>query len=230
MAATLDRTTFPAFLSAIAAYEASPGPHDPRSYPGYPRVDLPRPARRLWPSLDAALAARRTPASPGRVLPSRRALGRLFGLSHGLTGPGGRGPSPSAGGLAALEIFTAPLVPGWLAGGAYHYDRAGHHLARVSDGADLGGWRDAVPSLAQVDGGALLLVIVGDLARVERKYTRRAERFLLLEAGHAMQCLGLVACSIDLGLVPLGGVFERDVARLLGLPRTDRVLYAAVAG
>jgi len=230
MPSTLDRTSLPAFTEAIAAHELSPGSHEPRSYPGYPRLSLPRAAPRLWPSLDRALQARRSPAELGRVLPSRRALGRLLSMAHGITAPGGRGPSPSAGGLQALEVFLAPLELGWIDPGAYHYDRVGHHLSRVAEGLDRAAWADAAPSLALTEGGALLVVLVGDLSRVERKYTRRAERFLLIEAGHVMQCLALVGSSIDLGLLPIGGLIERDAHRALALDRGDVVLYAALVG
>ena len=45
-----------------------------------------------------------------------------------------------------------------------------------------------------------------------------------------MQNLCLVSTSLGLCTVPLGGFFERDIARQLLLLRTDLVLYVGVCG
>jgi nitroreductase len=84
--------------------------------------------------------------------------------------------------------------------------------------------------LHQVEGGALLWLLIGDAQRVATKYGERGDRFLLLEAGHLMQNLCLVSTSLGLCTVPLGGCLERDVSDELRLPDGDRVLYAGVCG
>lgn len=120
--------------------------------------------------------------------------------------------------------------PGWLPAGLYHYDRVGHHLSQVAAGAGRADWERRVPSLDLLKGGALLWVVVGSGERVARKYGERAGRFLLQEAGHLMQNICLLSASLGLVTVPLGGYFERDIARQLLLPRTDLVLYLGVCG
>jgi nitroreductase len=97
-------------------------------------------------------------------------------------------------------------------------------------GAGRGDWVDRVPSLALVDGGALLWILAGDAARVEAKYGDRGGRFLLLEAGHLMQNLCLLSASLGLSTVPLGGALEPEIARSLGLPPGDALLYVGVCG
>lgn len=227
----LDATTWPAWQEGLVAYEAAPPATPPRSYPGYPCWPLPRSRPRLWPALDTTLLRRRSVRAMGEALPSRSVLGRLLQMSHAATEATGQGPTPSAGSLQALELYLVHLAaPAWLPPGAYHYDRSGHHLSQIIEGADRAGWRARVPSLRLIDGGALLWLLVGDAARVRAKYTDRAERFLLLEAGHLMQNLCLMSASLGLATVPLGGVFECDVARALLLPDEDVVLYAGVAG
>ncbi len=62
------------------------------------------------------------------------------------------------------------------------------------------------------------------------KYAERGLRFLLLEAGHLMQNLCLVSASLGLSTVPLGGFFERQLARRLMLLASDEVLYAGICG
>ena len=225
----LDATTLPALARQAGAYEPEDGGSAPRSYPGYPRTALPAVSARWLGSLERALAGRRSVRDVEPALPAARALARLFRFGHGALASGGRGPAPSAGGLQAVELFPVVLAPGWLAPGAYHYDRAGHHLSRVSD-TDRARWSELVPSLADVPAAPLVLVLAGDAARVEAKYGARAAKLLLLEAGHVMQDLCLVAHGAGLAVVPCGGFLEEPIARALALPRGDAVLYAAACG
>jgi SagB-type dehydrogenase family enzyme len=226
----LDRTTFPEFRDRVLASEQDGMGAEPRSYPGYPRWPLDRVRPRLWPPLDRALSRRRSVRSLGTALPSRKALSRLLQFAHGVTGPEHRGPTPSAGGLQALELYLVVFEPAWLPAGLYHYDRPGHHLSQIAPGAGRDVWLGRVPSLTQVEGGALLWVLAGDAERVEVKYGDRAGRFLLLEAGHLMQNLCLLSAGLGLATVPLGGYFESEVARAFALPPGDRVLYLGACG
>jgi SagB-type dehydrogenase family enzyme len=225
----LDSTTFPEFRERIAASDAGPVDHAPRSYPGVPSIALPRSRPRRLASLDLALARRRSPRAFVSDLPTKRTLGRLLERAHGITGEGGHGPVPSAGNLQALELYLVSFG-GWLERGAWHYDRARHALARVSPDGDREAWRASVPSLDHAPGAPLLVAIAGDGARIGARYGERGARFLLLEAGHLMQALALVATSLGLAVLPLGGVFEQQVARALALPATDLVLYAGACG
>jgi SagB-type dehydrogenase family enzyme len=230
----LDAASYPEWRDHILDAEASGAalPGEPRSYPGYPSWPLDRVRPRLWGSLDRVLARRRCVRDLGTALPSRRVLSRLLQVSHGITGPLFAGPVPSAGGLQALELYLVVFETGWLPAGLYHYDRVRHHLAQLAGAgyAEPADWGSKVPSLSLVRGGGLLWVLIGDGARVARKYRERAVRFLLQEAGHLMQNLCLVSASLGLVTVPLGGYFERVIARQLGLPRTDLVLYVGVCG
>jgi hypothetical protein len=78
--------------------------------------------------------------------------------------------------------------------------------------------------LVTTEGGSLLWILVGNLDRVEKKYSFRALQFLLLEAGHLMQNLCLLIPTI-----PLGGFFEQQLGEAFRLPATDRVLYVGIA-
>jgi SagB-type dehydrogenase family enzyme len=228
----LERATYPAWRDGIIAAESGDAarPSSPRAYPGYPCFALPRLGRRWWPALDRVLARRRCTYPLGTALPSPRTLGRVLGLSHGITGASWAGPAPSAGGLQALELHLAVLTPGWLSAGLYHYDRAGHHLSQLASGVDRVHLQPIIPSLERLEGGALLWLLIGDGARAAAKYGERGVRFLLLEAGHVMQNLCLASTSVGLTTVPLGGFFERDLAKRLQLLETDEVLYVGACG
>jgi SagB-type dehydrogenase family enzyme len=228
----LDAASYPEWRDRIVAAEASGEalPGEPRAYPGYSRWPLDRVRPRWWGSLDRVLARRRCVRDLGTALPARRILSRLLQGCHGVTGPLSAGPVPTAGQLQALELYLVVFEAGWLPAGLYHYDRAGHHLSQIAAGAGRADWERRVPSLGLVRGGALLWVVVGDGGRVSRKYGARAVRFLLQEAGHLMQNLCLFSASVGWVTVPLGGYFERDLARQLVLPRTDLVLYVGLCG
>ena len=229
----LDRETFPDLRERIARAETDgdAAVFRARSYPGYPRWPLERVRPRRWGAgLEAVLAARRCHAVLDPSMPDRRVLSRLLQSAHAITGDRDRGPTPSAGGLQALELYLVHWSASWLPPGAYHYDRAGHHLSRIVEGADRPAWEELVPSLRAVVDGPMLWVLVGDVARVAAKYGGRAGRFLLLEAGHLMQDLCLLSASLGLCTVPLGGAFERQIARRLVLPATDAVLYVGACG
>ena len=224
----LDRTGWPELRDRILGFEAASTA--PRLYPGYPRAELPRSRPRALVSLEKTLLRRRSPSRLSESLPPRASVARVAQHAHGSIDASGRGPVPSAGGLQALELYLVPLSAGWLAPGAWHYDRAGHHLSRVAEGAERAAWAGRVPSMATVGGGALLWIIVADGARAEGKYGERAFRFLLLEAGHLMQNLCLLSTSVGFCTVPLGAFFEGEVAAELRLPSTDAVLYVGLCG
>lgn len=226
----LDSISLAAMAERIALAEEEGVTAQPRHYPGYPTWPLPKAKRRWRPGLDAALAARRCSRSLETELPGAKALGQLLATSHGVHDDLFRGPTPSAGGLQALELYLVHWQPAWLPAGGYHYDRCGNALVQIVADADEAVWRERVPSLAQVSGGALLWLIVGDTRLVTLKYGERGERFLLLEAGHLMQNLCLVSTSLGLSTVPLGGFLERAIERELRLPDYDRVLYAGLCG
>src|SRR5439155_6915811 len=122
------------------------------------------------------------------------------------------------------------LEKGWLPTGLFHYDRVGHHLSQLADIAGRANVQPHAPSLEQFTGGSILWLLVGDGARATAKYGARGLRFLLLEAGHLMQNLCLVSTSLGLTTVPLGGYFEGELARWLGLLASDEVLYAGLCG
>jgi SagB-type dehydrogenase family enzyme len=226
----LDRANWPEIREQILHFEHDAPIGEPRSYPGYPRWPLEHVGARLWPPLDRVLRNRRSMRQLSVELPSRRKVSRLLLFAHGVHDTLGRGPTPSSGGLQSLELYLVNWSEGWLPTGAYHYDRAGHHLSQIIPEATRERWQQMAPSLPLVEGGALVWVIVGDGERIEKKYGPRGYRFLLLESGHLMQNLCLVSASLGLATVPLGGFFERQIATDLRLPTTDLVTYVGVAG
>ena len=226
----MDRTTFPEWRDQILSFESQVNSIQPRSYPGYPRWPLTRVAPRAWPSLDRVLARRRSANIFAAAMPSRRTLSRLLLFAHGVNASRARGPTPSAGGLQALELYLVVFKASWLPSGLFHYDRADHQLSQIASPTSRADWRASVPSLETLQGGAVLFVLVGDEAAVTAKYGDQAHRLLLLEAGHLAQNLCLLAISLGLCGVPLGGFYEREILRAFVLPDRDVVLGLVLCG
>jgi SagB-type dehydrogenase family enzyme len=226
----LNGANWPELRDHVLSYDLDATTTEGRTYPGYPRWPLDRVRGRWWPALDRALRERRCFRALGSASVPRRTLSRLLGFAHGVQASAQRGPVPSAGGLQALELYVVSWVESWLPAGLYHYDRVGHALAQLAPTVQRVAWRELVPSLDLVQGGALLWIVVGDAARVVKKYAERSHRFLLLEAGHLMQNLCLLSWSLGLATVPLGVFLEPDIARALTLPAGDAVLYVGVCG
>jgi SagB-type dehydrogenase family enzyme len=226
----LDRTTWPDVRDQILSFTHDGALGVPRSYPGYPCWPLTSCWPRFWPSLERNLWSRRSAAKLETSLPEQATLSRLLQFSHGISAQDGRGPTPSAGSLQAIELYFVNFSAGWLPAGSYHYQRGVHSLAQLIEGAEREAWRPIVPSLELMEGGVLLWIIVGDGARVRQKYGSRGGRFLLLEAGHLMQNLCLMSRCVGWTTVPLGGFFEQDIARRMALPADDSVLYLGIFG
>jgi SagB-type dehydrogenase family enzyme len=226
----LDRTSWPDVRDQILSFIPGDPLGEPRGYPGYPSWPLERCRPRPWMSLEKALCTRRSASMLAARLPERAALGRVLQFSHGISADQGRGPTPSAGGLQALELYLVNFTAGWLPAGTYHYQRRHHSLAQLVAGAERDAWKRLAPSFELMEGGALLWIVVGDAARVREKYAARADRFLTLEAGHLMQNLCLMSHRVGWTTLPLGAFFERDIARALALPAEDAVIYLGAFG
>src|SRR5262245_9581877 len=101
----LDRTAWPDVRDQILDFTHDEPLGEPRSYPGYPCWPLVRCRPSAWASLEKTLWSRRSAAALTTTLPDCATLSRLLQFSHGASGPGGRGPAPSAGSLQALELY-----------------------------------------------------------------------------------------------------------------------------
>lgn len=149
-------------------------------------------------------------------------LGQLLWAAQGETGDGRN--APSAGALYPLEIYVAHE------GGVYHYRPDGHEVAAIS-GTDI---RQPLAAAA-LDQRAFhtapaIVVIAGVNERMAVKYGSRAERYVLIEVGHAGQNLLVQAAVIGVGAVPTGAFDDGRVAELFGMPDGTAPLYLIPVG
>lgn len=216
--------------------------------PGPPEEHDDAPYRKLPPA--------RVPAVPlGTLLQERRTCRRFAGRSmeleqlatiawagYGATGMepvGGAGSLevalrtvPSPGGLYPLELwFVVSRVDG-LTPGFYHYQPVLHGLELIRD-AGLPRSFTTYLFMGQpyVADAAVVAVLSAVPGRSLEKYSDRGYRYLLLEAGHAMQNLNLAAQAVGLGSCNLGGFYDDELATLFHMdPERQFPLYASAVG
>lgn len=187
-----------------------------------PVLELPAPLTDGQTSFEQALLQRRAVRDfrPDQLTLAQ--LGQLLWAAQGETG-GGRN-APSAGALYPLEIYIAAE------GGVYHYRPRGHEIAGVSD-VDI---RESLAAAA-LDQRAFqtapaVIAIAGVRERTAVKYGGRAERYVLLEVGHAGQNLLVQAAVIGVGAVPTGAFRDDEVAELFEMPDGTEPLYLIPVG
>ena len=212
-------------LGLLAVTGCAPSePPAPEATPSTPPRPLPDPTLGEPGSLEEAIATRRSVRELVDRPLSDAHIGQLLWSAQGITGSRGRRAAPSAGATYPLEVYVAT------AAGLSRYEIADHALSDHLDG-------DRRPALAAAahdqewiaDAGAVV-VITGVVERTADRYGDRAERFVLLEAGHAAQNVLLQATALELVGVPVGAFDDAEVGEVLALPAGHAPLYLLPVG
>jgi SagB-type dehydrogenase family enzyme len=157
-------------------------------------------------------------------------VARLLWAAQGITDPHGRRTAPSAGALYPLEVYVVAGQVQDLAAGIYNYDTERHELSCVGKGDE----RDRVERAALrqnwVGDAAAVFVIAGVYERLRVKYRERAERYVHIEVGHAVQNLCLQAAALGLGSVVVGAFHDDELAEVLRLPEGESPLCLVPVG
>lgn len=185
-------------------------------------------------SVEHAIRARRTrrgfTGAPIRLA----ALSTILYHAYGVTGPiepsgvPGRA-APSAGARYPLELFVVARHVEDLARGVYHYHPETHALEVVDLGDKQAEINFALFDQAFLPDAAFVLVVGAVFTRTLVKYKERGYRLILLDAGHAMQNVHLMAESMGLGAVALGGFVDDALNALVGLNGEDENVLACMA-
>jgi SagB-type dehydrogenase family enzyme len=175
--------------------------------------------------LAEALARRRSVRDFATQPLSLEEVGQLCWAAQGVTDEtAGLRAAPSAGARYALTVF---VVDGT---GVSQYEPRGHHLREVVSGDLRPMLQAAAHDQPCVGAAPVSLVIAMDVSRIASKYGRRAERYALLEAGHAAQNVLLQATALGLGGVPVGAFSDEEVSTLLHLPANSDPVYLIPLG
>nr|WP_290666662.1 SagB family peptide dehydrogenase [Ardenticatena sp.] len=138
---------------------------------------------------------------------------------------------PSGGALYPLELYPLLWRVRGIPPGLYHFDPYEPDLTLLN--ADVSHEQVCTmflndPMLANAIG---VVFITALFPRTVFKYGERGYRFVLLEAGHLMQNILLVAEALGISTVPMGGYLDRAIEALLDIDGVEEsVVYAVVFG
>ena len=186
-------------------------------------IELPPPDLDGELALERVLADRRSERDFVDTELPLETIAQLLWAGQGITDERGYRTAPSAGARYPLELYA--LTENTL----LHYRPDGHRADRA-DSSALGELSDATFGQEFVGSAAVVLVVVGVVARTEVEYGSLAERLVDREAGHAVQNVLLQATALGLAATPVGGFDPDIVARLLALPPGHEVLYLVPVG
>jgi SagB-type dehydrogenase family enzyme len=168
------------------------------------------------------LRARRSVRSFASRPLSREDLLSLLWAAQGITDrtAAGRGlrAAPSAGARYPLELYVVVERVEGLEPGLYRYRPAENAIEPVGPAGHLSeGLAEAALGQGSVARAPATVVVAAELRRTAARYGSRAERYVLMEVGHASQNLLLMATALGLGACPIGAFEASEVQSLLEL-------------
>jgi SagB-type dehydrogenase family enzyme len=187
-------------------------------------IQLPAPLLHGGMSIEETLAKRESTRnfSSQPLTPSE--ISQVLWAAQGITRNWGGRATPSAGALYPLELYLV------LREGLFHYAPRNHQLIRISDHNLINDLASAALGQECIRGSPAIVVITAVYERIERKYGRRGERYVKIEAGHTAQSIHLQAVSLGLGSVPVGAFKDDQVQKVLNLPANHEPLYLIPLG
>ncbi|TVP69631.1 MAG: SagB/ThcOx family dehydrogenase [Nitriliruptor sp.] len=212
-------------VGLLAVTACAPGaPPGPDATPSAPPRPLPDPMPTEPGSLEEAIAERRSVRELVDRPLSDAQIGQLLWSAQGITGSRGRRAAPSAGATYPLEVYVAT------AEGVARYEIADHALSDHLDDDRRSALAAAAFGQEWIADAGAVVVLTGVVERTAGRYDDRAERYVLLEAGHAAQNVLLQATALDLVGVPVGAFDDDDVRQVLALPTEEQPLYLLPIG
>jgi SagB-type dehydrogenase family enzyme len=186
------------------------------------------PLERVDDRFQRMLAARRSERRFGPRPLRARDVARVLAAVG--TGRDRRSLVPSAGGFASVFAYAiGHRVEGPLGGRVVRYDAAAHGVADIGPAPDEERLRRLLLVDDDADTPPLVVVLVIDDAPTVTKYGDRGLRFVLQQAGHAAQNIGLRLAADGLAGYVLGGGLDREILDILGLASTRARYGTAVA-
>lgn len=212
------------------------GQADTIDYRSFPTEPLAGDAAAVDPELARCLQARVSGRGWALTTMTRSELDTLLHLSYGITrevdGTDLIRPAracPSGGAMYPLEIYLNVRNVDGLNPGLYHYNPRQRVLERLREGDPT---FDLSPAFVQrdvIEGAACVWLVTAIFERTTFKYGNRGYRFALIEAGHLAQNANLVATDMGMGVLNMGGFFDRDVDAFLGIDGLNHSTVYALA-
>lgn len=186
---------------------------------------LPPPKTKGELSVEEAIAARRSIRSYSGAPLSEVEISQLLWAAQGITDPRrGFRAAPSAGATYPLETYLVT------AEGVFRYDPDRHALQPIRMGDARARLATAAYGQSFVEKAGATVVFAAVPERTTRRYGKRGQMYIHMEAGHAAQNVHLQAVALGLGSVPVGAFEDAKVAGVLDLPAGQIPLYLICVG
>ncbi|MFD3002857.1 SagB/ThcOx family dehydrogenase [Pontibacter toksunensis] len=208
-------------------------------YQGFPSIKLPNQFTRVNRPLAEVMLSRRSARVFSGEPISISDLSALLFYSAGVTKKEidsygiewGLRCAPSGGALYPVDVFCISINVGDAEKGLYAYDPKEHCLKFLKQGLFTNQIADATYLTETVKGAAVCILMAINFPRTKFKYGERSYRFALLEAGHIAQNMLLVATSLGIGALPLGGYVDDQINALVGVDGYEQaVVYGILIG
>lgn len=193
-------------------------------------VRLPAPAQSGGMTLNESLATRRSIREYAPAPLGLAAAAELLWAAQGVTEAGGGRTAPSAGALYPLEILLVAGEVTDLPAGVYRYAPARHEITLVASGDRRAALADAALDQEWMRAAPAIIAVTAVHARTARKYGARAERYVHIEVGHAVENIYLEATALGLGTCVVGAFDDDAVGRTLALPAGEAPLALMPVG
>src|SRR5882724_4349269 len=209
------------------------------SYFGYPLLHLPREHSRPDRPLAEVLLGRRSARVYTTESVELAELSALLYYSVAVTSTNtdsngivwGQRCAPSGGSLYPIDVYCISQKVVGCNEGLYSYDPNAHGLQILAPGSHVDRISSATFLGETVAKAAVVILMTANFPRTKFKYGERAYRFTLLEAGHIAQNMLLVAESLGLGALPVGGYVDDQLNAIIGADGCEQtVVYAVIIG
>ena len=212
--------------------------HDTLPFEGYPVFDLPEKLSSLSIGIQEAIVSR---TSNRNFTPQQLSLEHLatilfcgYGVTRDNKGTEFIRPFrvvPSGGALYPLEIFFYSAHLENLPTGIFHYNPLLEHIRLISEGDQTEKLSQSLISPEVGKNASLIMFITAMFERSSFKYGDRSYRFVLLEAGHVAQNINLITNGLGLGVLNIGGYYDREIDDFLGIDGvTHSTIYMLAIG
>lgn len=200
-------------------------------------IQLPNPRYDSETSIEKALSLRRSIRAYSEEPLSISDISQILWAAQGITKKmetapatfkykwqGGYRTAPSAGALYPLEVYVAVGNVEGLSKGVYRYIPQSHSLEKRDEGDLRANISDASLKQEAIKKGAAVIVIAAIFERTSVKYGERAERYVHIEVGHAVENIYLQGISLGIGTVMIGAFNDEAVQSVLHLSKEEHPL------
>jgi SagB-type dehydrogenase family enzyme len=212
-----------------------------KEYAAVPRVPLPASTLGDCTLQDALMRRRSVTTRFGEGAMSMDQLSSILGFSFGMTlqkevkgkdAKVGLRAAPSAGGLFPVEIYPVAMSVDGLPSGVYHYQVRNHSLEqlRLCDTRAEFLKLQLTPYVDLASSCSAMFILTTVMPRTLTKYLFRGYRFLSYDVGATLENLYLTTTAVGLSTCAIGGFFDDEVGRWLGVDNVDEtvmMLFAA---